>query len=138
MGYGIGDVAKASEGRIRQLDMVSNNLANTGTPGFKVEHFYPGLIKDDINTGEGSTPNLSYTRVDYRQGIIQITGNPLDVAIQGDGFFTVQTKEGLAYTRKGNFTVDKNNQLVTHSGEFVLGDRGPITVGAGEPANSEV
>ena len=128
MSYGVGEVAKAGADKIYQLDVVSNNLANTATPGFKVEHYYPGLIRDDANTGEGSTPNLSYTRVDYSQGITQITGNALDVAIQGDGFFTVQTKEGLAYTRKGNFTINKNNQLVTQSGEFVLGDRGPITV----------
>ena len=131
MSYGVGEVAKAGADKIYQLDVVSNNLANTATPGFKVEHYYPGLIKDDTNTEEGSTPNLSYTRVDYSQGIMQITGNALDVAIRGDGFFTVQTKEGLAYTRKGNFTINKNNKLVTQSGEFVLGDKGPITVGGG-------
>ncbi|MCX6225385.1 MAG: flagellar hook basal-body protein [Bacteroidia bacterium] len=131
MGYGISEVAKAGAGKIYQLDVVSNNLANTATPGFKVEHYYPGLISDDTHTGEGSTPNLSYARVDYSQGMMQITGNALDVAIQGDGFFTVQAGQGTAYTRKGNFTINKNNQLVTQSGEFVLGDKGPITVGGG-------
>jgi flagellar basal-body rod protein FlgG len=131
MGYGINEVAKAGAGKIYQLDVVSNNLANAATPGFKVEHFYPGLIRDNANSGEGSIPDQSSTMVDYSQGITQITGNALDVAIQGDGFFTVQTKEGLAYTRKGNFTINKNNQLVTQSGEFVLGDRGPITVSGG-------
>ena len=128
MSYGVGDVAKAGAGKVYQLDVVSNNLANTATPGFKVEHYYPELIRDDTNIEEGSTPKLSYTRVDHSQGIMQITGNALDVAIQGDGFFTVQTKEGLAYTRKGNFTINKNNQLVTQSGDYVLGEKGPITV----------
>jgi flagellar basal-body rod protein FlgF len=131
MGYGVGEVAKAGAGKIYQLDVVSNNLANATTPGFKVEGYYPGLIKDDTNPVAGTMTNLSYTRVDYSQGMTQITGNALDVAIQGDGFFTVQTKDGLAYTRKGNFTMNKSKQLVTQSGEFVLGDKGPITISGG-------
>lgn len=131
MGYGVGEIAKAGAGKIFQLDVVSNNLANAVTPGFKVEHYYPGLIKDDASSGEGSLPGQSSIMVDHSQGITQITGNALDVAIQGDGFFTVQTKDGLAYTRKGNFTINKSSQLVTQSGELVLGDRGPITVSGG-------
>lgn len=126
MSYGVGEVAKASTDRIYQLDVVSNNLANTGTPGFKVERFYPGTTGDDAK--EGATTRLSFTMVDYSQGMMQKTDNALDVAIQGEGFFTVQTRGGLAYTRKGNFTINKNNQLVTQSGDNVLGKAGPIAI----------
>jgi flagellar basal-body rod protein FlgF len=128
MGYGIGEVAKASEGRIYQLDIVSNNLANTGTTGFKAEHYHQGATGIGAVAKEGATPRPPFTIVDYSQGTIQRTDNALDVAIQGEGFFTVQTREGIAYTRKGNFTINKNNQLVTQSGEFLMGNQGPITV----------
>jgi flagellar basal-body rod protein FlgF len=128
MGYGIGDVAKASESRIFQLDVVSNNLANTGTAGFKAEHFHAGATGVGTNAKEGTTPRLPFTMVDHSQGAIQKTGNALDFAIEGDGFFTVQTREGFAYTRKGNFTINKNSQLVTQSGDIVMGNQGPITL----------
>lgn len=128
MGYGIGDVAKASEGRIFQLDVVSNNLANTGTAGFKAEHSHAGTTGVGTKVKEGATTRLPFTMVDHSQGAIQKTGNALDLAIEGDGFFTVQTREGFAYTRKGNFTINKNNQLVTQSGDMVMGNQGPITL----------
>jgi flagellar basal-body rod protein FlgF len=128
MGYGIGEVAKASEGRIYQLDIVTNNLANTGTTGFKAERYHQGTISVGAGDKERTTPKPPFTIVDYGQGTILRTDNALDVAIQGDGFFTVQTRDGLAYTRKGNFTINKNNQLVTQSGEFLMGNQGPITV----------
>jgi flagellar basal-body rod protein FlgF len=128
MGYGVGDVAKASESRILQLDIVSNNLANTGTIGFKAERYHPGTISVGDGVKVGATPRTPFTIVDYGQGVMQKTDNVLDVAIQGEGFFTVQTREGLAYTRKGNFTINKKNQLVTQAGEFVMGNQGPITV----------
>jgi flagellar basal-body rod protein FlgF len=127
MGYGVGEVAKAGAEKINQLDVVSNNLANAATPGFKVERFCPGIPRDS-NTKGASKQNLSFSMVDYSQGMMQKTDNALDVAIQGEGFFAVQTGQGTAYTRKGNFTINKNNQLITQSGEFVLGDKGPLTV----------
>jgi len=132
MGYGIGEVAKASEGRIYQLDVVSNNLANTGTPGFKADRYQPGIAVGDTNAKEASTSRQPFTMVDYGQGLMQKTDNVLDVAIQGEGYFTVQTGDGLAYTRKGNFTINKNSQLVTQSGESVMGNNGPITVTGGD------
>jgi flagellar basal-body rod protein FlgF len=128
MGFGIGDVAKASENRIFQLDVVSNNLANTGTTGFKAERYHPGTTGIDAKIKEDTASRPAFTIVDYGQGTIQRTDNVLDVAIEGEGFFTVQAREGIAYTRKGNFTINKNSQLVTQTGEAVLGDQGPITV----------
>jgi flagellar basal-body rod protein FlgG len=69
--------------------------------------------------------------VDYSQGSLQKTDNALDVAIEGEGFFAVQAGQGVAYTRRGNFAVNKNSQLVTQSGLPVLGKQGPITISGG-------
>jgi flagellar basal-body rod protein FlgG len=70
--------------------------------------------------------------VDFARGISQRTDNPLDLYLQGDGFFVVQTKEGPAYTRKGDFTVNSLNQLVTQAGDPVVGEGGPITLQNGK------
>ncbi|SCG81876.1 Flagellar basal-body rod protein flgG Distal rod protein [Proteiniborus sp. DW1] len=67
--------------------------------------------------------------VDYTSGIIIETGNKLDFALEGDGFFKVQTPSGTAYTRDGSFTLDANGQLVTKEGYAVLGQNGPIVLG---------
>jgi flagellar basal body rod protein FlgG len=61
-----------------------------------------------------------------------MTGNPLDLDIEGDGFFVVQTKEGLAFTRRGDFRIDRDNRLVTQDALPVLGDGGPITLTPGK------
>lgn len=120
-----GELTKIGTFRFAQLDVVSNNLANIGTPGFKVEHLYQGYKSPHNHGAAGET---AYMFVDYSQGILQKTDNTLDVAIQGDGFFVVETKAGNAYTRKGNFTINKDSQLVTRSGDYVLGEAGPIKI----------
>ncbi len=127
MQYDLGEMARICSGRLAQLDVVSNNLANVGTPGFKVEHLYPDRKKED--GGSGASPYASSLLADFSQGIMQPTGNPLDVAIQGEGFFVVQTPAGPAYTRKGNFLVNRQKQLVTQSGAPVLGEKGPLILG---------
>ncbi|MCG6533826.1 MAG: flagellar basal-body rod protein FlgF [Syntrophales bacterium LBB04] len=117
--------AKSVSQSFSRLDVISNNIANIGTPGFKVERVYPG---DATSSSEYANGESALLYVDYSQGVMQQTGNPLDVAIQGEGFFVVQTKEGSAYTRKGNFTINRNSQLVTQSGDNVLGENGPIQI----------
>jgi flagellar basal-body rod protein FlgG len=70
---------------------------------------------------------------DFDRGAIQATGNPLDAAIEGDGFFAVQTAYGVAYTRRGNFSLNKNGDLVTDTGENVLNKLGgKINVSGGK------
>jgi flagellar basal-body rod protein FlgG len=66
--------------------------------------------------------------MDFSQGTLRITGNALDIAIEGDGFFTVETQQGNTYTRNGSFVLNKNNELVTQSGEYVLGQSGKIVI----------
>ncbi|HVG39486.1 MAG TPA: flagellar basal-body rod protein FlgF [Pyrinomonadaceae bacterium] len=69
---------------------------------------------------------------DFSQGSIRQTGRSLDVALNGDGFFAVQTPRGERYTRAGSFALDAAGQLVTQNGDLVLGSGGPITVPPGE------
>jgi flagellar basal-body rod protein FlgG len=127
MGYGVIEVAKAGSERILQLDTIANNLANSSTPGFKVENFYPGA-PDGAAAQEGPIPAASRVITDYSQGLLRQTGNVLDLAIEGEGFFTIQTKEGTEYTRKGSFTLDREGRIVTLAGGLVMGEKGPITV----------
>ena len=118
----------------RELNAVANNIANVNTTGFKADGslFEEYLMPVDDN-GQPVAPDdqasFVYDRAtwhDMSQGALQQTGNPLDVAIQGEGFFAVQTANGERYTRSGAFQIDANGNLVTSSGDAVLGDSGPI------------
>ena len=124
MAYEIGALAKVLTNSLSQLDVVSHNLANLATPGFKVEHLYPG---NPSPANQGDVTGKPFIVVDYSPGLMQKTDNALDAAIQDDGFFVIESKEGVAYTRKGNFSI-KNNELVTQSGDKVLGAAGPIRI----------
>ncbi|HNK63000.1 MAG TPA: flagellar hook-basal body protein [Anaerolineales bacterium] len=127
---------------------ISHNIANIQTPGFKqvlttVQGFMQdqpvytsGNLQSTIieyvgNLGLGSQIGQEY--VDYGQGAMQKTDNPLDLAFQGNGFFTVQTPDGNRYTRDGRFLRDAENNLVTVDGYQVLDDAGqPIQLPDGE------
>lgn len=120
---------EALEGAIlleRRQQVISNNLANTNTAGFKkqgltFEEYLLPQIDDTRRTAKGEIEKTLFT-----QGPTHETGNPLDFAIEGEGFFVVQTPAGNRYTRAGNFTLDAQNQLVTQEGYPVLGDGAPI------------
>ena len=130
MVYDIFTVASAMDRKIVQLDHVTNNLANASTPGFKAEHLRALRAYSD---DEGASPEATMeTSVDFRPGSTERTGNALDLRIEGDGFFVIQQKEGLAFTRRGDFTIDPQNRLVTQSGDPVMGDSGTITLGKGQ------
>jgi flagellar basal-body rod protein FlgF len=125
MPYDISDVASAMDQKIVQLDYMTNNLANATTPGYKAIHLH-ALENMKEGATEPQPANSAY--VDFSKGMPQSTGNPLDLCIQSDGFFVVQTSDGQAFTRKGDFTVNKSHQIVTQSGDPVLGDGGAITL----------
>ena len=74
---------------------------------------------------------LGSSRTDFSQGSLQQTGNQLDLALEGSGFFAVQSPTGVQYTRNGNFHLTRNGALVTAQGYPVLGDKGPITLPGG-------
>jgi len=110
----------------RQLDIVANNVANASTPAFKGERM---IFAEYLGGGGGVSgeQRLSFvhdigTERDARQGALTQTGNSLDVAIQGDGYFTVQTPLGPRYTRNGRWQMDAQGQLVTPQGYALLGD----------------
>jgi flagellar basal-body rod protein FlgF len=132
MAYDISALAVAMDQKIMQLQHVTHNLANASTPGFKAEHlFILNAPQQESNAGN-SGANLKTIIVDFERGISQRTDNPLDLYLQGEGFFVVQTKDGQAYTRKGDFTVNSLKQLVTQAGDPVIGEGGPITLQNGK------
>jgi flagellar basal-body rod protein FlgF len=117
---------------LRQMDVVANNLANVATPGFKAEAevFTSVPIRSQVR---GAPQKLAYvqdfaTSRDYSPGPMNPTGNDLDVAIQGNGFFVVQTQNGPRYTRFGHFQVNAAGQVVTKQGFPVLAGGAPLQI----------
>jgi flagellar basal-body rod protein FlgF len=113
--------------RTQALDTAAANLANAQTPGYRAEReFFRSVLlgPDALNSQLGETVNnyglLGGDRLSMAQGALEQTGNPLDLAIEGQGFFMVQTPQGLRYTRDGSFHRGQNGQLVTEAGEPVL------------------
>ena len=129
MGYGISETADVMGRMIQKLDHVSTNLANASTAGYKAEHLYAsgqGALPSE-SSGEVTLPP-AIVSIDFSRGLAQRTGNDLDVMIENEGFFVVQTKSGVAYTRRGDFTLNRDGMLVTQSGDAVMGETGPITI----------
>lgn len=109
---------------------VTNNIANASTTGFRAELH---ATEQYQVTGDGLPSRIASTVRDSgynaSQGMIEATGNPLDVAVRGRGWIAVQAPDGSeAYTRAGSLKITQQGQLVTASGEPVLGDGGPIAV----------
>ncbi len=129
----------------RKIEQIAQNLANASSAGYKQDKsvdkgvvpmaFFVG--KDQVSiTGDVSDAALLYSTpaieyVDFSPGPMRSTGNPLDLAVDGDAFFAVSTPGGERLTRAGNFRVDGAGNLATPSGEKVLGSGGPIHVGEG-------
>jgi flagellar basal-body rod protein FlgF len=119
----------------RQMDVIANNVANVNTNGFKAdrslfqEYLMPTAREDNFVAGRDRRLSHVLDRAtfhDFAQGAPDQTKNPLDVAINGEGFFVVQTPAGERYTRDGSFQIDNQGQLVNASGYPVLGNNGPI------------
>jgi flagellar hook protein FlgE len=110
------------------IDVVGNNLANLSTLGFKAsEVSFQDLLSQSMSSGAGQTQigfgvGTPTTQFNFSQGALQTTSGPLDAAIQGDGFFIVQTSTGaIDYTRAGNFQLDSKGNLTTATGDNVQG-----------------
>jgi flagellar basal-body rod protein FlgF len=128
---------------VRQ-EVVANNLANALTTGFKrtdsaTEPFGSFLLRNMAMPGQPEIGTTNFgsqvSRLDVvaTQGPLKNTGNPLDLALVGDGWFAVQTTGGVRYTRDGSFSIDQSGTLVTKEGNAVLGEAGPIRVTPGTP-----
>ena len=128
----------------RELDVIANNLANLGTTGFKAESvLFEQHLKSSARTDNFTVPQDRQvrfvldreTRTDLSQGAFAQTGSKLDVAIDGEGFFAVDTPQGERYTRAGGFALSSTGALTTPSGYQVLGTGGPIVL---DPNDTEI
>ena len=133
---GILDASRSCLKEEIRMDVISNNLANSNLIGFKKDRisFVDLLNKAEADgslsakaAGQDDQSLISIT-TDMSQGDTRFTGNQLDLAIYGDGFFKVSTPDGTRYTRKGNFMLDEQGTLVTQNGFNVLGKSGTITI----------
>jgi flagellar basal-body rod protein FlgF len=113
----------------RDMATIANNLANMNTTAYKSEAMlFEQFLMPDASE---QSPDKRITFVqdvgqhrDLRDGSLQTTGNPFDIAITGEGFFRVETDQGMRYTRNGNFNLDAEGRLVTSAGDLVLDDAG--------------
>lgn len=119
----------------RQMDIIANNLANLGTAGHRAQDvlFAERLMeRAELTAARRPDRDLSFvvdrgSLHDFSPGPLTVTGNALDIAIDGDGWFVVETAEGERYTRNGTFRLDAEGTLVTTDGHPVLGQAGQIT-----------
>ena len=144
MSIGTYNAASAMMVRLGELDIIAHNLANTETPGYRIQRLGFRNFGETFLwaiSGTGNRPparlplgvTVDRQSIDLRSGSFRLTNNPLDVAIDGDGWFVVQTPQGIRYTRKGNFALSRDGTLVTAEGFPVLGENNqPIRI----PANA--
>jgi flagellar basal-body rod protein FlgF/flagellar basal-body rod protein FlgG len=126
--------------RNQALDAAAANLANAQTPGYRAEREYfrsallgPGAQDSQLGRTVNNYGLLGGDQLYLGQGQLQQTGNSLDLAIEGEGFFAVQTSQGVCYTRDGSFHRTQSGQLVSAAGEPVLSATGqPIPVPPGD------
>lgn len=126
--------------RSQALDVAASNLANAGTAGYRAERDYfrsaildPEALGSQLNSTVNAFGVLGGSRLDLGQGAMTPTGNPLDLAIEGEGFFAIQTKQGTRYTRDGQFERAPNGTMTTQAGEPVLdASQQPIRIPGGE------
>ena len=120
--------------RLEELDRLAFDLANVSTAGYKTERMAKmASDRDQFAAALESAVDVvgSGTKIDFSSGTIATTGRDLDVAIDGRGFFEVETARGLRYTRNGAFQRRADGTLTTADGEPVMGDGGPITLAPG-------
>lgn len=135
---GLESAANGMQALIDQNDSTANNVANVNTVGYKKQalafkNIYNSTVSqknpmtDEVNAlGELSIGSqVQKMTYDFSQGALDKTGNAFDLAVQGDGFFKIQSSSGdVSYTRNGSFTLNNNGNLVTKDGDFVIDDRG--------------
>lgn len=126
--------------RQQAMDAVANNLANTNTTGFRAEREFfsdaltgPNAFGSQLNTAVNNYGVIGGNQIDLSQGQMMTTGNPLDLALEGQGFFALQDQQGnIQYTRDGSFMRSSKGVLTTRQGEPILDAKGkPITIPSG-------
>jgi flagellar basal-body rod protein FlgG len=142
-----GAIYMAASGALNQqmyLEVLANNLSNINTVGFKEDRAAFQVANTSNAASEemavprpGSSPFqvprvLSGTVTSFSSGPLKNTANPLDMALTGNGFFSIETADGIHYTRKGNFDLNTEGVLVTKEGQTVLGEGGQIQINGQE------
>lgn len=134
MFHGLYEALSGAVGQETKLDIITNNLANAGTPGYKRDFVpFQTELHRAVKTGQAGPADRRYadpegSHTDFSPGSVVSTGNPLDVALLGDGFLVVQSPGGVRFTRQGNLKLDTEGNLVTSGGLAVLGGGGPINL----------
>src|SRR4051794_30556496 len=126
--------------RLRALEITAQDLANVNTTSYRGSR---ASFQSLLAQGQGQVMSVASravnqhtvvdgTTIDFAQGQLKETGNPLDVAIEGAGFLEVETPSGIRYTRNGNFRVSPDGALITQDGSKVRGDGGAILIPQGK------
>lgn len=118
--------------QMRRLEVVTENLANVNTVGHKGGHVAFTEVLADVTQQQKERPGglvaIGEQRTDFSQGMMRQTENPLDLAIDGEGFFAIETPRGIRFTRQGTFTRSADGTIVSAIGDPLLGENGPIRV----------
>lgn len=123
MDFTLDELKSAMIIQTKKNDIVSNNLANVNTIGFKKDYTFFDAYEKKLQ----QVNNLSiHTVKDFSQGEFEETNNPLDFALSGEGFFTIERGNENIYTRNGHFEMDGNGYLVDGEGNYVMGQQGKI------------
>ncbi|MBI5306933.1 MAG: flagellar basal-body rod protein FlgF [Planctomycetes bacterium] len=132
-GLYVGASSLVSQGNCQEI--IARNLANVNTVGYKkavpVFQAYLSKIQEGNVTNKKGIANTLDESIDFSSGSLEYTGNDLDMAIKGDGFFAVQTEDGIRYTRRGQFALSRDMKIVTHEGWPLMGNGGEIQVPKG-------
>jgi len=118
---------------MRDFDTITNNLANANTPGFKRRaNAFSAALQAQTTRWRDAADTAGriqlHESLDFSQGTLVQTGRSLDLALQGSGFFTIETTAGPRYTRNGTFQTNQNGQLVDSDNHLVAGQAGPIVI----------
>ena len=134
MNHGIDAAASGMNALSRQYEIITNNLANVSTAGFKRKmNSFSQVLQQRLASTDGQVPlqpaqirNVS--EIDFQQGQLKLTGRKLDVGLQGPGFMVLETPGGVEYTRCGIMHLSAQGQLTTGDGKLIAGQGGPIVI----------
>jgi len=128
---GLFSAASGMMSMVQAQKIITNNIANVATPGFKRDiplyRSFSTILERELE-GKERQSRIEATFIDFKQGKIESTGRPFDLAIKGEGFFALLTPQGIAFTRAGSFTLDSRGRLITQEGYFLLGTKRPLIV----------